>query len=88
MSLTKSGHLLIVGGHNRNESRFPGLRQNQGRLSHVWAFQLPRRMDWARERVLWIACFKNRQDEGCHLSSCPPHIIYHIIGFVNSDTFT
>ena len=24
ISLTKGGHLLIIGGHNRNESRYPG----------------------------------------------------------------
>ena len=87
ISLTKAGHLLIIGGHNRNESRYPGLRQNHGQLGHVWSFMLPRKMDWARERILWLACFKNRPDDGCLLSRCPPHIIYHIIGYVNSDTF-
>ena len=83
-----SGHLLIIGGHNRNESRFPGLRQNQGHLGHVWTYKLPQKMDWPRERVLWIACFKNRSQEGCYLAQCPPHIIYHIISYVNSDTFS
>ena len=83
-----SGQLLIIGGHNRNESRYPGLRQNQGQLGHAWAFKLPQKMDWARERVLWIACFKNRPEQGCHLALCPPHIIYHIITYVNSDTFS
>ena len=87
MSLTQKGHLLIIGGHNRNESRFPGLRQNMGQLGHVWSFQLPRRMNWDQERILWIACFKNRPENGCHLSKCPPRIIYHIIGYVNSDIF-
>ena len=57
-----------------------------GQLDHAWSFQLPRRMDWARERVLWIACLLNRP-ENCVLARCPPHIIYHIIGYVNSDTF-
>jgi hypothetical protein len=87
MSLTRDSQLLIIGGHNRNESRFPDLRQNHGQLGHVWAFKLPRRMDWARQRILWIACLKNRQENGCHFARCPPHLIYYIIGLVNSDTF-
>ncbi len=87
MSLTDDGHLLIVGGHNRNESRFPDLRRNHGTLGHVWAYKLPRRLDWNRQRILWLACLKNRPEDGCFLARCPPHLIYYIIGLVNSDTF-
>ena len=52
----------------------------------VWQAELPTSLDWERERLLWLACFKNSRAE-CHLANCPPHVIYKIIGYVNCNTF-
>ena len=52
----------------------------------VWQAELPTSLDWERERLLWLACFKNSRAE-CHLANCPPHVIYKIIGYVNCNAF-
>ena len=71
--------LFVVGGHVRDP--------NSGEAdSRVWRLDFNKCMDWTRERILWIACYKNDRSE-CNLANCPPHIIYFIITLVNSNTF-
>ena len=51
-------------------------------------YNLPKKLDWSIERLLWLACFKNNLDrDKCFLSQCPPMIVYKIISYVNSDIF-
>ena len=71
--------LFVIGGEDPNSN-------NEKLL--VSYYNLRRKLDWSIERLLWLACFKNnvKRDE-CHLSQCPPMIIYKIISFVNSDIF-
>ena len=40
---------------------------------------------WTKERVLWLACYKNSPEE-CLLAKCPPMIIYKILTYLNSKT--
>ncbi len=80
LTLVGKGHLVLVGGHPRDaDSGDP-----EGR---VWRLNPPRCLDWRRERLLWLACLKNRPEDGCLLARCPPHVIYKIIGFVNAGAF-
>ena len=75
-----NGGLLVCGGHSRSAetSRDPG--------PHLWQLTLPLAMDWQRERLLWIACYKGDRRE-CGLARCPPHVIYHILSYVNAQRF-
>ena len=51
-------------------------------------YNLPKKLDWSIERLLWLACFKNNVDvDKCFLSQCPPMLVYKIISYVNSDIF-
>lgn len=73
-------HLYVIGGTERH------LSKTKCPAPHLWQLTLPKAMSWERERVLWLACFKNNPWE-CHLAKCPPHIIYYIITLVNSNSF-
>ena len=71
--------LFVTGGENQNSN-------NDSLL--VLYYNLPRKLDWSIERLLWLACFKNNvTSDGCFLSQCPPMIIYKIISFINTDIF-
>ena len=74
------GDLILLGGHPRDP-----IKKNSTD-SRIWRISLPKSMPWEAERLLWLACYKNNRDE-CLLAKCPPVVIYHIIGFVNSNTF-
>ena len=78
VTLSPVGTAVIIGGHEKSMS--------SGSAPKIWLVPLPRSMDWSRERLLWLACFKNDRDV-CHLAKCPPHVMYRIIGYVNSNTF-
>ena len=71
--------LFVTGGKDQNSN-------NDNLL--VLYYNLPRKLDWSIERLLWLACFKNNvASDGCFLSQCPPMIIYKIISFINTDIF-
>ncbi len=78
-TLTRCGQkLFMIGGHVRSA----------GREDHrVWSLTLPQGLDWPRERLLWLACYKNDPRGECLLAKCPPHVIYKIIGYANSNAF-
>ena len=70
-------YLFVIGGKDPNSN-------NEKLL--VSYYNLQRKLDWSIERLLWLACFKNNvKTDQCHLSQCPPMIIYKIITFINSD---
>ncbi|TRY68422.1 hypothetical protein TCAL_02508 [Tigriopus californicus] len=80
-TLVRSGeHLYVIGGTERH------LSKTKCPAPHLWQLTLPRAMSWDRERILWLACFKNNPWD-CHLARCPPHIIYYIITLVNTNSF-
>ena len=69
--------LFVIGGEDPNSN-------NEKLL--VSYYNLRRKLDWSIERLLWLACFKNNvKTDQCHLSQCPPMIIYKIISFLKSD---
>ena len=71
--------LYVIGGEDPNSN-------NDNLL--ISYYNLPRKLDWSIERLLWLACFKNNvKTDQCFLSQCPPMIIYKIISFVNGDIF-
>ena len=72
--------LYLIGGEDEN-SRNCNL--------FISCYDLPKKLDWSKERLLWLACFKNNVaiDDKCFLSQCPPMVIYKIISYVNSDIF-
>ena len=71
--------LFVTGGEEQNSN-------NDNLL--VSYYNLPRKLDWSIERLLWLACFKNNvKTDGCFLSQCPPMIIYKILSFINGDIF-
>ena len=74
-------HLYVIGGEARdfrNTSYSPS--------AHLWQLTLPKKMSWSKERLLWLACIKNDRAE-CNLAKVPPHVIYKIVGYVNSGAF-
>ena len=71
--------LYVTGGEDPNSN-------NDNLL--ISYYNLPRKLDWSIERLLWLACFKNNvKYDQCFLSQCPPMIIYKIISFINGDIF-
>lgn len=84
LTLTK-GQLLMIGGRIRSP-KFVNQPSHLYPWSRIWTISLPKCLDWSQERLLWLACYKNDRDE-CNLAKCPPHVMYKIIGYVNSNTF-
>ena len=71
--------LYVTGGEDQNS--------NNEQLI-ISCYNLPRKLEWSSERLLWLACFKNNVGKDkCLLSQCPPMIIYKIISYINSDIF-
>ena len=71
--------LYLIGGESEN---------NGNRNLFISYYDLPKKLDWSMERLLWLACFKNSiARDKCFLSQCPPMVIYKIISYVNSDIF-
>ena len=71
--------LYVTGGEDQNS--------NNEQLI-ISCYNLPRKLEWSSERLLWLACFKNTVGrDKCLLSQCPPMIIYKIISYINSDIF-
>ena len=69
--------LYITGGEDPNSN-------NDSLL--ISYYNLPRKLDWSIERLLWLACYKNNvEKDECLLSQCPPMIVYKIISYINSD---
>ena len=69
--------LYITGGEDPN-------RNNDSLL--ISYYNLPRKLDWSIERLLWLACYKNNvEHDECFLSQCPPMVVYKIISYINSD---
>ena len=69
--------LYITGGEDPNSN-------NDSLL--ISYYNLPRKLDWSIERLLWLACYKNNvENDECLLSQCPPMIVYKIISYINSD---
>ena len=64
-----NGRLLVIGVDASRDGKGPG--------AAIWQAVLPTSLDWERERILWLACFKNSRAE-CHLANCPPHVIYKV----------
>ena len=72
--------LYLVGGEGENN--------NGNRNLFISYYDLPKKLDWSMERLLWLACFKNNiSRDKCFLSQCPPVVMYKIISYVNSDIF-
>ena len=72
--------LIVSAGHSRRAEGGP----DPG--PHLWRVSLPLALDWDRERLLWLACYKGDRGE-CGLARCPPHVIYKILGYVNGQRF-
>ena len=69
----QNGFLLLV------EGRYV----DSGSVAGVMKLQLSKKLfNWPRERLLWLACYKNNPDE-CLLAKCPPIIIYKILTHLN-----
>ena len=87
MKYRRGAHLLIC---NRTLYVTGGSDDNSNNEKLLISYyHLPQKLDWAVERLLWLACFKNdAKRDNCFLSKCPPMIVYKIISYINSDIFT
>jgi len=93
--LPSAGGLVVAGGAIRPEPDFARpvrsdkdvqSHETERRNLHAWILLPPSCLDWQRERLLWLACYKGDR-HSCLLARCPPHIIYHIISYVNAGSF-
>ena len=41
----------------------------------------PESLEWIIERVIWIAFFKNKNNQDCLVSSLPKSLVYYLLSF-------
>ena len=77
---SRHGQMLLLGGEEKqglySSGRGDGASPSASERL-IWQVPVPRSLDWPRERLLWLACYKNSRLE-CHLARCPPHVIYKV----------
>ena len=70
-----SGNLLLTGGAT-----------DSGKPAGLTRLDLSgKQFSWCKERILWLACFKNSPDD-CLLAKCPPIVIYQILTHLNKES--